>query len=244
MHTRGAQTRAKGFTIIELLVVIVLIGLLTAISATAYLGSQRHARDSARKTAVNSIAAAVETYFAAHQIFPGKALQISGAMPVQDPKAVGCEDVTIGASGGNQYAMYTYAYKPVTTACNARTATATFTPSDFAPAPSWIPGLGSYLNPFPIERNYLDSAGGTTDTGFEDYLCSLAACGNTQASNRTRTLVYHNLGNGYAIYARLESSGDVDTLASGTIANTAGLPVLPAGYDSIDASESVYMVRK
>ena len=231
----------SGFTLIELLVVIVMIGLLTAIASTAYLTSQRRSRDSARKTAVNGISAAVESYYANTQTFPGRPLLVDATTrPVQDPKLVGCEDLTGWTSAGKSYDLYTYAYKPVSPACNTSTRT---NPTQFSPAPSWIPGLGSYLNPFPTEGQYQDAAGGTSATSFADFLCSLATC-PAQGANQTRTIVYHNLGSGYAVYARLESASDVDALASGTIPAVAGVPSLPPGFNTIASGESVYLVRK
>lgn len=52
----------SGFTIVELLIVIVVIGILAAITIVAYNGVQSRARDNSRITKLNSIAKAIELY--------------------------------------------------------------------------------------------------------------------------------------------------------------------------------------
>ncbi|MGN6330311.1 MAG: type II secretion system protein [Motilibacteraceae bacterium] len=54
--------RSAGFTIVELLIVIVVIGILVAITIVAYNGVQARARDSARIDKIKSIAQAIELY--------------------------------------------------------------------------------------------------------------------------------------------------------------------------------------
>lgn len=51
-----------GFTIVELLIVIVVIAILAAISIVAYNGIQQRARDNSRITKIQSIAKAIELY--------------------------------------------------------------------------------------------------------------------------------------------------------------------------------------
>jgi len=59
MILRKQQT---GFTIVELLIVIVVIAILAAISIVAYNGIQKRARDTTRKSDLASIAKAVQLY--------------------------------------------------------------------------------------------------------------------------------------------------------------------------------------
>lgn len=47
--------KKQGFTIVELLIVIVVIGILAAISAVAYTGIGKRADDSARESTSNQI---------------------------------------------------------------------------------------------------------------------------------------------------------------------------------------------
>lgn len=54
--------KQRGFTIVELLIVIVIIGILASITIVAYNGIQGRARDSARVSDINAIRKALEVY--------------------------------------------------------------------------------------------------------------------------------------------------------------------------------------
>lgn len=60
----------RGFTIVELLIVIVVIAILAAISVVAYQGIQERARDSQRLQDVKTIAKALEMYYLDNGRFP------------------------------------------------------------------------------------------------------------------------------------------------------------------------------
>jgi len=60
----------SGFTIVELLIVIVVIGILAAITVTIYSGVQQRARTSSRVEAIRSIQKGLELYRAANGIYP------------------------------------------------------------------------------------------------------------------------------------------------------------------------------
>lgn len=62
----------KGFTMIELLVVISIIGLLAAILLVAYQGARKTARDGKRKADVEMIRSALEMYKADKGYYPPK----------------------------------------------------------------------------------------------------------------------------------------------------------------------------
>jgi len=57
------KSTQKGFTIVELLIVIVVIGILAALVLNTFAGIQQRARDTERKTDVNSIATQLEAYY-------------------------------------------------------------------------------------------------------------------------------------------------------------------------------------
>ncbi len=61
----------SGFTIVELLIVIVVIAILASISVVAYNGIQVRARDAAKVQKINDIAKALEMYKADNGQYPG-----------------------------------------------------------------------------------------------------------------------------------------------------------------------------
>jgi prepilin-type N-terminal cleavage/methylation domain-containing protein len=63
----------RGFTIVELLIVIVIIGILAALVITTYSGIQKKARDTERKTDVNALHSQVEAYQAQNGKYPSLA---------------------------------------------------------------------------------------------------------------------------------------------------------------------------
>ncbi len=60
------KTNSKGFTLLELLVVISIIGLLVAIGVASFITAQRKGRDARRKSDVKSIQDGFEQYFSAN----------------------------------------------------------------------------------------------------------------------------------------------------------------------------------
>lgn len=62
-YDAATGTRRRGFTIVELLVVIVVIAILTAISVISYSAIQSKARDSARYQSMASLEKAIDLYY-------------------------------------------------------------------------------------------------------------------------------------------------------------------------------------
>ena len=60
------KQRQSGFTIVELLIVIVIIGILATLVIVTFSGVQQKARDSERKTDINAIAGQLEEIGRAH----------------------------------------------------------------------------------------------------------------------------------------------------------------------------------
>jgi type II secretion system protein G len=69
--------KQKGFTIVELLIVIVVIGILAAITVVAYNGVQNRANDIAIQSDLNNIAKKIRVYQAENGAYPTGWTQLS-----------------------------------------------------------------------------------------------------------------------------------------------------------------------
>lgn len=70
--------KQKGFTIVELLIVIVVIGILAAITIVAYNGIQNRGKAAGAQAAANSLDKKAEIYFAENSQYPITASVITG----------------------------------------------------------------------------------------------------------------------------------------------------------------------
>jgi type IV pilus assembly protein PilA len=64
------QTKAKGFTIVELLIVVVIIAILAAITIVAYNGIQNRAKASSAQSLANTIVKKAEAFNATESTYP------------------------------------------------------------------------------------------------------------------------------------------------------------------------------
>ena len=80
--------RQQGFTIVELLIVIVVIGILAALVITTYTGIQAKARNSKRQTDVNAVQTQLEAYFAQSGHYPSLADMNSGSWLTANMKSL------------------------------------------------------------------------------------------------------------------------------------------------------------
>ena len=74
----NTKIKQSGFTIVELLIVIVVIAILAAISIVAYNGIQNRGKASAAQTAANSLDKKIEIYNAVNSQYPNTAGTITG----------------------------------------------------------------------------------------------------------------------------------------------------------------------
>lgn len=89
------KRKQSGFTIVELLIVIVVIGILAAIVITTFTGVQKKGRDADRKSDINAIYSQVEVYFAQNSKYPTLADLNSSTW--RDANVKGLSDDTIHA---------------------------------------------------------------------------------------------------------------------------------------------------
>lgn len=64
------KNKSKGFTIVELLIVIVVIGILATLVIVTFTGIQQKARNSQRQTDINALDSHIEAYYAQKGNYP------------------------------------------------------------------------------------------------------------------------------------------------------------------------------
>jgi len=130
------KLKNQGFTIIELLIVIVVIGILATLVITTYNGVQSKARDTKRKTDINALQGMVEAYNTNAGYYPTlaninsaawRATNMKGLDPsaLQDPQGSSQTLVASPAAGSYAYAALPSGCDDATTNCTSYTLTAT-----------------------------------------------------------------------------------------------------------------------
>lgn len=69
-YSRTSANPRHGFTIVELLIVIVVIGILAAITIVSFNGVQQKARDTERKSDIGQFHKALELFYAENNYYP------------------------------------------------------------------------------------------------------------------------------------------------------------------------------
>jgi prepilin-type N-terminal cleavage/methylation domain-containing protein len=254
--------RRQAFTLVELMIAVMIIALLSAFATSNFLTAQRNARDNARKSLVHAVVGSVERYYAVTRNFPGRidASDDVGGAPINltayNQSARGCQFI-IDNSSNAEY-PYVYSYTPYSTGQGCDTppvavpdlsgpsgTKTVYKSTDYSPSSTWIPGLGDYLAPSPVERRYVDPSGNT--------VIPFAANGVSDLLTTTelRTIQYRHLRGGYAVLTKLESlSVDQDSLPLTTNDDQPFLPkkyrsaaTTPPGTGIGVTNPNVYMVR-
>ena len=70
----GAPAREGGFTLVELLVVVTILGILLAVAVPSYVAFRSRANNSAAQANVRAAVPSIEAYFAEHGTYAGMTL--------------------------------------------------------------------------------------------------------------------------------------------------------------------------
>lgn len=102
------MTKRVGFSLLEILIVVALIGILVSIGVVSYGAAQKRSRDSKRRADMRVMQNAMEQYYADTTQYPATAspscnpgaAYLPGGLPV-DPKSGQSYDISCATSGGN-----------------------------------------------------------------------------------------------------------------------------------------------
>jgi type IV pilus assembly protein PilA len=108
------KNKQQGFTIVELLIVIVVIGILAALVITTFTGIQKKARDTERQTDIKAVHGQIEAYYAQNGRYPTltdinnaswRSTNMKGldAEAIKDPKDTAATPVLVAAAAANVY---------------------------------------------------------------------------------------------------------------------------------------------
>lgn len=110
-----SKIKQQGFTIVELLIVIVVIGILAALVITTFTGIQRKARDTERTTDIKALHSQLEAYYAQNGYYPALAEVNTTTLAGLDADALTAPNSSTAIdSNASTTAKYRYAPAPGT----------------------------------------------------------------------------------------------------------------------------------
>jgi len=99
--SKQLRRNEQGFTLIELMVVVIIIGILVAIAVPLYGGVQARARDNACAANVRTLNGAMSMYYAENDSFPDEVEELETAGFIQEsPECPNEGTYSIGPEGG------------------------------------------------------------------------------------------------------------------------------------------------
>lgn len=90
------RSTASGFTIVELLIVVVIIAILAAITIAAYSGIQSRARNSAALTTANTFIKKVHTYYSLKGSYPATTTTVATTLATYTESSLGSANIAFG----------------------------------------------------------------------------------------------------------------------------------------------------
>lgn len=125
------KNKQSGFTIVELLIVIVVIGILAGLVVTTFAGIQKKARDTERQTDVKAVHAQLEAYYAQNGFYPTEANMDDDSFITTNLKGLDLEALADPKGTSNDVAAApaanVYSYAATTSCNNTTTLCATYT---------------------------------------------------------------------------------------------------------------------
>lgn len=119
------QRKEKGFTIIELLIVIVVIGILAALVITTFTGIQQRARNTERETDIKALHSQLEAYYAQNGAYPALADLNTTTLQGLDDEALTPPGENATAPGAGAATINTYQYLTTPGTCDTAAKTCT-----------------------------------------------------------------------------------------------------------------------